>query len=277
MVSPAPGALPRPESRQIDEDARRRPRVGFRGLLFDGARRNEQRPPQEGGRWDRRCYLRRCLAHIIPAITEHSNNFRTTVYIDGFNLYFGIRDKGWNDCKWLDLEALSRSIVPAQNHANLTVKYFTAHIASPPSKARRQAKYLEALEAHTTIEIVKGAYQDTEIICRRCESTWTKGEEKMTDVAIATAIIDDAYQNRVDSILIVSGDRDVVPAVNLVQLRFPHIEVGVAFPPNRVSTHLKEVVKGRVTYINRRKLLSSQLPQEVVKSDGVILGRPGVW
>jgi len=33
---------------------------------------------------------------------------KANVYIDGFNLYYGI--KKWPECKWLDLEALAERL-----------------------------------------------------------------------------------------------------------------------------------------------------------------------
>ena len=35
---------------------------------------------------------------------------RVIVYIDGFNLYFGLRSKGWKKYYWLNLKEFSRSL-----------------------------------------------------------------------------------------------------------------------------------------------------------------------
>ena len=37
------------------------------------------------------------------------NKNRVVVYIDGFNLYFGMMDAGFRACKWLNVEKLVRS------------------------------------------------------------------------------------------------------------------------------------------------------------------------
>ncbi len=39
---------------------------------------------------------------------DHNKN-RVIVYIDGFNLYFGMIDAGFSRCKWLNVEKLVRS------------------------------------------------------------------------------------------------------------------------------------------------------------------------
>lgn len=73
---------------------------------------------------------------------------RTIVYVDGFNLYYGAV-KG-TPYKWLDLGALFRSLLSAQNHIT-AIRYYTA-IVSPrpndPSIPIRQMAYLNAIKAY---------------------------------------------------------------------------------------------------------------------------------
>ena len=52
---------------------------------------------------------------------------RVVTYIDGFNLYFGLRDAGLKRYYWLDLVALSSTfLLPGQTLEH--VHYFTARI-----------------------------------------------------------------------------------------------------------------------------------------------------
>ena len=37
---------------------------------------------------------------------------RVVAYVDGFNLYFGLRSKGWKKYYWLDLCALATTSTP---------------------------------------------------------------------------------------------------------------------------------------------------------------------
>jgi hypothetical protein len=34
-----------------------------------------------------------------------------SVYLDGFNLYFGMRDKGWKNLYWLDVGVLAQELL----------------------------------------------------------------------------------------------------------------------------------------------------------------------
>jgi hypothetical protein len=72
---------------------------------------------------------------------------RVVTYIDGFNLYFGLRSKGWRKYYWLDLVRLSCALLKAEQQLE-AVHYFTSRIILSGSNAKdvdRQNIYLEAL------------------------------------------------------------------------------------------------------------------------------------
>lgn len=69
---------------------------------------------------------------------------RVLVYVDGFNLYFGILEARYNQCKWLDLRLLSLNLL--KNSQELVgVKYFTSRLNNNRYKQKRQTIYIEAL------------------------------------------------------------------------------------------------------------------------------------
>lgn len=64
---------------------------------------------------------------------------RAIVYIDGFNLYHGLKEKGWKKYLWLNLQAFAASIIPT-DHQLIKNKYFTARVKAfldDPDKPRR--------------------------------------------------------------------------------------------------------------------------------------------
>lgn len=63
---------------------------------------------------------------------------RIIIYIDGFNLYFGLKSKGWQRYYWLNLQKLAQNLL-TENQQLITTKYFTSRISKPPEKSRRQA------------------------------------------------------------------------------------------------------------------------------------------
>lgn len=82
---------------------------------------------------------------------------RIIVYIDGFNLYFGLKQKGWKKFYWLNVSKLAQSLLKPDQDLN-KVKYFTSRVSSPPDKVKRQGTYIEALETLKDVEIFYGKY-----------------------------------------------------------------------------------------------------------------------
>lgn len=199
---------------------------------------------------------------------------RVIVYIDGFNLYFGMKDAGFNQCKWLDINKLIHTYLTA-NQQLVAIKYFTSRVTNNPQKQRRQTIYIEALET-TGVKMVYGLYKAKNIECENCGHLWSISNEKMTDVNIATHLIIDAFQDKYDTAILVSGDSDLVPPIKAVHENFPKKAVSVFFPPSRHNNSVAAFAKGS-QIIGRKKLIDCQFADEVKKRDGYILLKPSEW
>jgi len=203
---------------------------------------------------------------------------RIASYIDGFNLYFGLRSKGWRKYYWLDPAALSRSLLKPDQQL-VACNYFTARIRSHTNGGQsnaRQSLWIDALQAQPDIQCQFGHYLSKERRCRACRITWKDFEEKMTDVKIATQILVDAFDNAYDTALIISGDSDLVPPLQAIRNRQPDKRIIVAFPPGRRSEQLRQVAHGCFT-IGEVKLRKNLLPDEIALPNGHILRRPAKW
>ena len=165
------------------------------------------------------------------------------VYIDGFNLYFGLRSKGWRRYYWADLRRLAENLLRSEQRL-VAVRYFSARISARPgnpNKRKRQATYLEALETLPDFHIHFGHYLAKPQRCNACGATWDTHEEKMTDVNIAVELLGDAQDDAFDMAMILSGDSDLATAVQAVRRRYPAKRVIIAFPPARDSVQLRKV------------------------------------
>lgn len=202
---------------------------------------------------------------------------RVAAYIDGFNLYFGLKDSGFKRHYWLDVQALARALLkPGQEL--VAVHYFTARIRDNGRNAadrKRQGDYIEALQLSGT-HIHEGHYLPKPRTCKRCGSTWTDYEEKETDVNIAVQLLADAFDDRYDVALVMSGDSDLTTPIRHVKQRFPRKRLIVAFPPRRHSSELKRCAHGYLS-IGEDKLRGSQLADRIAKPDGFVLQRPASW
>ena len=98
----------------------------------------------------------------------------------------------------------------------------------------------------------------------------------MTDVNIATQMLIDAYQDKFDMAMLISGDSDLVPPIKAIHTLFAQKRVFVAFPPKRHNSSVALNAKGSII-IGRKKLVDSQLPDKLTKKDGFILRKPSGW
>lgn len=200
---------------------------------------------------------------------------RAKAYVDGFNLYFGLKARGWKRHYWLDVERLAQRFLKA-GQTLVAVDYFTADIRRPAAKHRRQQVYLDALATHTRATIIRGRYLMKERQCRACGAVIMVPEEKRTDAAIASRMVADAVRGEVDTCFLVSGDSDLVAPVEVVRQHCPKVRIVASFPPARKSDDLKAAVHGSF-FINEKMLRLSQLPEVVIKANGTQLHRPTEW
>ena len=199
---------------------------------------------------------------------------RVIVYVDGFNLYFGMKEAGFEHCKWLDLHLLASNLIKP-NQELIEVKYFTSRVGNNPDKQKRQSTYIDALET-TNVKVLYGHYQSSSIECKRCGNNWPTYNEKMTDVNIATQMLIDAFQDRFDMAMLISGDSDLVPPIKAIHSLFAQKRVFVAFPPKRSNSSVALNAKGSII-IGRKKLIDSQFPDKLTKRGGFVLHKPANW
>jgi Protein of unknown function DUF88. len=112
--------------------------------------------------------------------------------------------------------------------------------------------------------------------CANCKRVWYDNKEKMTDVNIATHLIVDAYQNRYDDAILMSGDADQVPSVTRVRQLFTDKRVYVCFPPSRKSYDLERAATGLVV-ATEESYRKSQFPIVVDTAKNRTVTRPDKW
>lgn len=208
---------------------------------------------------------------------------RCTIYIDAFNWYYGIfiHRPEW---KWLNIQSLFEALRPDDDV--IWIGFFTA-IVHPhrrqSEKRDRQKRYLSALKGQPKVEIILGKYQERTVTCqagdcvRRLE--YQVGEEKKTDVNIAVRLMDDALCQRTDSMVIVSGDSDLEPAVEWVRKNHPGIKVSVYVPTLPESANQRRNDSYQRLQVACRLLPLADLPRHVLPQivtlpDGSTIERP---
>lgn len=151
------------------------------------------------------------------AVRDKSNagTERVGVYVDGFNLYYGLREVGRRRHLWLDLRAMATRLL--RPHQRLVgVSYFTAAIRNDPPAMARQEAYLAAT-ASVGVRVVMGKYQEQTVRCRACGDTRRTYAEKQSDVALGTSMVADVATGKVDVTMLVSADSDLCAAIHTIR------------------------------------------------------------
>ena len=204
------------------------------------------------------------------------NKQKVIVYVDGFNFYFGLKEKKWRKYYWLDFVSFFESLLrPYQTLVE--VKYFSAKPVNQV-KSERQDLLFSANKLNPKFKLILGKYLKKDTICKNCGFVIHSFEEKETDVRIATNIIADAYNNRCDVSVIVSADSDLIPPIELLREIKPLQKVIVFFPPQRYSNNLK-IIANATKNLEGAKMMfeNATLPDEITLPSGYVIKRPTKW
>jgi 6-hydroxy-3-succinoylpyridine 3-monooxygenase len=205
---------------------------------------------------------------------------RSIVYIDGFNLYYGaIRG---SPHKWLNLQRYFEVLRPDDDLQ--AVRYFSALVSG--SARANQETYIRALETLPKVKVILGKFKSKQILCRHTtcahqgDRIFTSQEEKRTDVNIAIHLLNDAYQDLCDTFVVVSGDSDLVPALNMLKYLFPAKTVVVYVPARNASRGAAVELRSAA---DRSRLLplnilpKVQLPASIPDGAGGLILKPATW
>jgi uncharacterized LabA/DUF88 family protein len=192
--------------------------------------------------------------------------------------------------RWLDLDLFVRRLRPSDDIRK--VKYFTAMVSDPTRP--NQDAYLRALASRPGVEVILGNFKEKTVECsnpncpgqpKKVRRFKTK-EEKRTDVNIALHMLDDLYQKRCDRFVLISGDSDLVPAIELLSARMSTATVNVYIPvPIGSASGARErsyknelrTVSTTVKELPSQLLRHSLLPDPVVLPDSTTLSMPAGW
>ena len=158
--------------------------------------------------------------------------------------------------------------------------------AHPVAGSIDQATYLRALATLPTVQVILGKFKQKNVKCGvgGCADLATKWfqipEEKRTDVNIAVSMVDDAYQNICDNLVLMSGDSDLVSGIATVRQRFPMKRITVYVPsrnPIRAAAVELRTSAHRARELPLLLLQRAQFADSIPDSAGGTLTRPAGW
>lgn len=217
---------------------------------------------------------------------------RTIVYIDGYNLYYGLL-RGTR-LKWLDLYTLFETHVLDAKAELIEVRYYTAPVlgrmCDDPQSPQRQRQYLQALrKTHPVgLKIVEGRIMASTPFQRLVQPIAQAPyldkvqvydfNEKKTDVNMAADMICGAWTKAYEQAVLCSNDSDLEGALAAIRLHHPTLRLGLV-APIQAADH-RYISKDLSQHVDWAKVLSashlakSQLPERIPNS---ALRRPDSW
>ncbi len=205
-------------------------------------------------------------------------SYRSVIYIDGLNLYYGaLKDTPW---KWLDLERYFHLL--RSNDSIQAIKYFTGKAI----KSGDQETYLAAL-ASTIVQIFLSPFKNKRITCRVRGCTFSGSrkfgypEEKKTDVNLGVHLVNDAHKNRYDLAVMVSGDSDIIPALEMVKQEYPEKKLICYVPDSSgrrgIGNDLRATLSSRCRILPNNLLAKAQFQPRVSDGHGGWTVKPADW
>ncbi len=216
---------------------------------------------------------------------------RTTVYVDGFNLYYRIL-KDNPEFKWINVKALAQEVLDPANVIT-AVNYYTARVkarGTDPDAPRRQQIYFDALATVPEIRVIRGNFSVNPKYaslappppnCPPPFLPWPnvvriiKTEEKGSDVNLGSHLVRDAFLNTFDVAVVITNDTDLIEPIRIAKEEVGKV-VGLICPSGKAAKGLKDVASF-VRHINHGHLSRAQFPNPIHRAGDTDLLKPLEW
>lgn len=200
---------------------------------------------------------------------------RVMFFVDGFNVYHSLKGKKkYHKYLWLNYYALAECVIPKGDNIS-GVLYFSAYPLYDDLKTKRHKILVSVLE-NTGVKVIMSNFKDKERFCKNCRKWYWSREEKQTDVSMGVHLYKEAHLDNYDRAMLVTNDKDLVPAIKIAKDSFPRKKISVLFPMGRKADELKQVCDSYI-YTKTKHLKRSQFPEEVTLPNGIVLSRPTTW
>jgi uncharacterized LabA/DUF88 family protein len=192
------------------------------------------------------------------------------------------------DLKWINYQRLAELLRPDDDI--VYVRLFTAMVDKNKvvsAKRDRQQRLWAALKTQPKMMLTEGKFAERERTClvptcHNPERRFTALEEKQTDVNIALQLVRDVQTLIPDIVVVISGDIDLLPALDVALTIDKKVRPVVYIPVH------EEILKYRrkdefmkyapaVKPIPEKYLRQAQFPNQVELANGNFVERPPEW
>jgi len=223
-----------------------------------------------------------------PAVSSESassvsdtKQSRVACFIDGYNLYHAINwyeygktdeeNRKYRKYKWLSLTELAKCYISPVSQQLVEVRYFTTFTTANSMKLLRHRLFVWAQECQG-VKVAYGTFREALVQCQgTCEQWYSIQREKQTDVKIAVTMLEMARTNLYDKALIISGDADLIPAIDLIR---KDKEVAVVVPIGRKGHDIESACGRNKFTMTEDHLKRCQLPAKLKHPTGKYILKP---
>ncbi|HSK73526.1 MAG TPA: NYN domain-containing protein [Pyrinomonadaceae bacterium] len=212
---------------------------------------------------------------------------RTSFLIDGFNLYHSVKTAsqdlglGGSGTRWLDIRSMCQSYLHLiDTTARLSEIYYFSALAKhlenkKPDVTLRHRTYIRCL-GDSGIDVELHRFKKSLTFCQKCHQTFNRREEKETDVAIAARLFEIFCLNKCDTVVLITGDTDIVPAVKTAQRIFPKKEIAFLMPYKRHNKELANLAPKHFD-ISSHIYTKHQFADPYITKKGKSINKPSSW
>jgi uncharacterized LabA/DUF88 family protein len=218
---------------------------------------------------------------------KDTNVIRVHCFVDGFNLYHALQwfedgidhadKRRYRQYKWTSLTALANCYISPKSQQLTGVSLFTTYTTWDPGKMLRHRQFVMAQESEG-VEVIFGKFKEKLVDCKStCKGRFSLWQEKQTDVNIAVHMVELARQNAYDKALIISGDSDLIPAINLIHKIYSEKQVAVVVPIGRKGEDIENACKKQKFTMTEDHLKRSKMAEKLKHPSGAWVIKPYVY
>ncbi len=157
--------------------------------------------------------------------------------------------------------------------------YFSAlakHLESKDSSITKRHKDFITCIEDTGVIVEVNRFKKKIMTCHCCNQKFKRYEEKETDVALATKLLELFILDSCDVVVLLTGDTDLAPAVRTANKLFPHKTVVFAFPYARKNKELAKLAPNSFE-ISKDQYSKYQFSDPYTLKNGIDIHKPSKW
>lgn len=126
------------------------------------------------------------------------------------------------------------------------------------------------------MDVQLAKFKPKDVFCKRCNRFTKTQEEKETDIAIAAKLFEILVTKSTDTVALVTGDTDLVPAAKTVMSLYSPDNIRFILPYGRSNNELKQLLPNSID-VKKERYVDHQFSNPVQVTRRRAISRPESW